>query len=182
MSDEIAISSGHSSMLRWFLVLTKPSCEQTAKDHLERQGFRVYYPRLISSVLSRGEWVERIASLFPRYLFVQLDSARQSLAPVRSTLGVVNLVRFGVEPKAVPDRVVNGLIDRADPESGLHRLSCDRPLTSGARVSVIAGAFQGLEGIFERDAGNERVVVLLQLLGQEAPVRITSRYVVPSIA
>lgn len=169
-------------MLRWFLVLTKPSCEQTAKNHLERQGFHVYYPRLTRSVLSRGEWVERIVSLFPRYLFVQLDSARQSLAPVRSTLGVASLVRFGAEPKAVPDRVVKGLIDRADPASGLHRLSKDRPLTPGARVSVIAGAFQGLEGIFERDAGNERVVVLLQLLGQESPVRITSRYVVPSIA
>lgn len=169
-------------MLRWFLVLTKPSCEHTAKDHLERQGFRIYYPRLSRSVLCRGHWVDRIVSLFPRYLFLQLDAARQSLAPVRSTLGVVNLVRFGAEPQAVPDRVVNGLIDRADPQSGLHRLSCDRPLLPGARVSVIAGAFQGLEGIFEREAGDERVVVLLKLLGQEAPVRITSRYVVPSIA
>lgn len=168
--------------LRWFLVFTKPSDERTAETNLERQGFHVYYPRLLRPSLCRGRWLDRIVSLFPRYLFIQLDAARQSLAPVRSTSGVVSLVRFGTEPKAVPDSVVNGLIGRADPQSGLHRLSCRPPLTPGTRVNIIAGALEGLDGIFEREAGDERVVVLLKLLGQDAPVRIPSRYVVQSVA
>jgi len=38
-------------------------------------------------------------SLFPRYLFVQLDIGPQGLdwGPIRSTMGVSRLVRFGVE-------------------------------------------------------------------------------------
>lgn len=167
---------------RWFLVVTKPSGENAAQVNLERQGYRVYYPRLLRPSLYRGRWIERIVSLFPRYLFVQLDAATQSLAPVRSTLGVANIVRFGTEAAQVPSAVVDGLIRCADPDTGLHRLKTGRIFEPGAAVRVIAGAFEGLQGIFERDVGSERVVILLRLLGQDASVRVPSRFVVPCLA
>ena len=169
------------SMLRWFLVFTKPSGEQTAKVNLERQGYCVYHPRLLRPSLHRGQWVDRIVSLFPRYLFIQLDVVRQSLAPVRSTLGVANIVRFGTQSTVVPDPVVAALIHRSDPASGLHHLNRAKPFETGSRVNVIAGTFEGLDGIFERDDGSERVVVLLKLLGQDTPVSVPSRHVVPGI-
>ena len=174
--------SVQTAMLRWFLVLTRPAGEQIAKTNLERQGYRVYYPRLLCPSLHRGRWIERVVALFPRYLFLQLDSATQSLAPVRSTLGVASLVRFGTEARVVPDAIIDDLIRRADPESGLHRLARARPFDRGARVSIIAGAFEGMNGVYERELGEERVVVLLKVLGHDATVRIPSRYVVPSCA
>jgi transcriptional antiterminator RfaH len=166
-------------MLRWFLVFTKPSAENTAKANLERQGYGVYYPRLIRPSLSRGRWVDRIVSLFPRYVFVRVDSTQQSLAPVRSTLGVANIVRFGSESTVVPDTIVQELMGREEPSSGLHRLTNSRPFQTGMRVNLIAGVFEGLQGIFERDAGEERVIILLRLLGQDTPVCVPSRYAVP---
>jgi transcriptional antiterminator RfaH len=170
------------SLLRWFLVLAKPSGEQAAQMNLERQGYRVYHPRLLRPALYRGRWVDRIVSLFPRYLFVQLDVARQSLGPVRSTIGVAGIVRFGPEAAIVPDGIVDALLRKADPESGLHRLNRGRSFEPGSRVSVIAGAFEGLEGVFERDAGEDRAVVLLTLLGRSTPVCVQSAFVVPSVA
>lgn len=175
-------AAGKEAVLRWFAVLTKPAGEQVAQANLERQGFRVYCPRLLRPLFRRGRWIERIVPLFPRYLFVQLDVASQSLAPVRSTLGVASLVRFGTEPREVPNSIVDGLVHRADPESGLHRLNGDRALTRGTRVKVVAGAFEGLDGIFDREAGEDRAVVLLQLLGRLTPVGIPSRFVVASVA
>jgi transcriptional antiterminator RfaH len=166
---------------RWYLILTKPSGEETAKVNLERQGYRTYFPRLQQRKLYRGRWVERISALFPRYLFLQLDTGRQSLAPVRSTLGVAATVRFGSEYAIVPATVVDGLIQRADPESGLHELK--RPLFEpGAAVRIMSGAFAGLEGIFEREIGEDRVVVLFKLLGREASVRLPAGFVVPAYA
>jgi len=163
-------------MLRWYLVLTKPASEETARMNLERQGYRVYFPRLQQRKLYRGRWIERISALFPRYLFLQLNIGQQSLGPVRSTLGVADAVRFGAEYAIVPAQVVDGLIERADPDSGLHHLKL--PLfTPGAAVRVIAGAFAGLEGIFERDNGTDRVVVLFKLLGREAPVSVPAGFV-----
>jgi transcriptional antiterminator RfaH len=168
-----------SACAHWFLILTKPANEHVAQVNLERQGYRVYYPRLLRPSLYRGRWIERIVSLFPRYLFVQLDAAARSLAPVRSTLGVANIVRFGADAAVVPATVVDGLIRCADPETGLHRLKNPPSFEPGAPVRVIAGAFEGLQGIFERDVGSERVVILLKLLGQDAAVRVPSRFVVP---
>lgn len=163
-------------MLRWYLILTKPSGEETAKVNLERQGYRVYFPRLQQRRLFRGRWMERIAPLFPRYLFLQL-CCEQSLAPVRSTLGVADIVRFGFEYAVVAGQVVESLMRRADPDSGLHELK--RTLFEpGAAVRIVAGAFAGLDGIFERESGVDRVVVLLKLLGREAPVRIPAGFVV----
>lgn len=172
----------NATFQRWFLIFTKPAGEQTAKTHLERQGYRVYYPRVLCPVLRRGRWSERIVALFPRYLFVQLDTLRQSLGPVRSTVGVTSVVRFGHEAAPVPDTLVDDLIGRTDPDSGFHRLANSRRLEPGARVNVIAGAFEGLDGVFERAAGGDRVVVLLNLLGRTTPVRVHSGFVVPSAA
>src|SRR5688500_1239434 len=98
--------SGHvtgtlRSVWRWFLVCTKPAGEQTAKLNLGRQGYRTYYPRLMRQALRRGRWVEQVVSLFPRYLFVQIDTTLQSLAPVHSTIGVTGIVRFGTESTVV---------------------------------------------------------------------------------
>lgn len=170
------------SVLSWFLVFTKPAGEETARVNLERQGYRTYYPRLLRHCLRRGCWVEQVVSLFPRYLFVQVDTALQSLAPVHSTVGVTNVVRFGSESTVVPDAVVETLIRREDPQSGLHRLGESRPLIPGARVSIVAGAFEGLDGIFERDDGGERVIVLLKLLGRKTPVRMPAGFVMPGSA
>jgi transcriptional antiterminator RfaH len=166
----------------WFLILTKPSAENTAQLNLERQGYRVYYPRLQRPMLHRGRWIERIVALFPRYLFLQLNSLNQSLAPVRSTLGVASIVRFGREVAVVPRGIVDTLIHREDPGTGLHRLGPARTFERGAPVRIIAGIFEGLQGVFERDVGEERVVVLLRLLGQDSTVRVPDRFVVSRVS
>lgn len=169
------------SLLCWFLVLTKASGEEVARTNLHRQGYAVYYPRLLRRTLYRGRWADRIVPLFPRYLFVQLDMSCQALAPVRSTLGIVDFVRFGSKPALVPDSIVEELRGRADAASGLHRLHA-HALERGAAVSVISGVFAGLDGIFEREVCEQRAVVLLRLLGQETAVRVPSGFICPRVA
>jgi transcriptional antiterminator RfaH len=162
-------------MLRWYLVKTKPAGESVAHANLDRQGYGVYLPRLLRELPG----IERTVPLFPRYLFLRLREGEQSLAPVGSSVGVSNVVRFGARYAIVPDHVVNDLQARADPASGLHRLKAPARLTSGVAVRIVAGALAGIEGVFEREAGTERVVVLLRLLGQDASVRVPSRFVQP---
>jgi transcriptional antiterminator RfaH len=165
-------------MDRWYLVRTKPSAEATAQRNLVRQGYEVYFPRLVQLVVRGGRRRQRVGALFPRYLFVHLSEGVQALAPVNSSTGVAAVVRFGMQYAHVPDEVVNGLRGRADPLTGLHRLRAEGELERGAPVRIIAGAFEGLEGVFERRSGAERVTVLLNLLGQNASVHIPNDYVV----
>ncbi|MEX0734707.1 MAG: transcription termination/antitermination NusG family protein [Steroidobacteraceae bacterium] len=166
-------------MLRWYLVRTKPNAEATARVNLDRQGYEVYFPRLAQSLPSRGRWLERVVPLFPGYLFLRLDEGRQPLAPVRSTLGVSCAVRFGPCYAIVPDDVIRELRARANPETGMHRLKLPARLAPGARVRILAGPFDGLEGIFQRESGSDRAIVLLTVLGQTASVGVPVGNVVP---
>ena len=165
-------------MLRWYLVRTKPNAEASALRNLVRQGYEVYFPRLSQSLPHRGRWRDRIVPLFPGYLFLGLDEGRQALAPVRSTTGVACAVRFGSSYAIVPDAVILDLLSRADPETGLHRLSPPEQLMPGTHVRILAGPFDGLEGVFQRDCGAERAIVLLSVLGQPVGVSVPSASVV----
>jgi transcriptional antiterminator RfaH len=157
---------------RWCLVHSKPRGEKIALTNLIRQGFELYFPEVATRVRTRGRWIERVAPLFPRYLFLRFAPGRQALGPIRSTLGVSGIVSFGNEYAHVPARVISCLRNRAEAATGLHRLADEQPLSPGAAVRIVAGAFDGLEGIFVRKAGDDRVVVLLDMLGAATQVRV----------
>jgi len=160
-------------MRRWYLLRTKPACERLAEHHLQRQGYASYLPRLLLRTRYRGGRAqERVVPLFPGYLFLHLDEGLQALAPVRSTRGVSAAVRFGPQYAVVPDAVVGELRTRADPATGLHRLRPEPQLAPGSRVRVCGGAFAGMQGIFQCEAGAQRVLILLHILGQHARVHV----------
>jgi len=176
---------GHSAdlewregMLRWYLVRTKPSSEAVAQANLCRQGYDVYLPRAVQTVKNCGRPCQRIVALFPRYLFLRLKEGQQALNPVHFTVGVSKVVQFGWRYTIVPDQVIDELRARADPNTGLHRLNCTARLVAGAPVRITMGAFDGLEGVFEREAGTERVVLLLGFLGQEVSVCVPANAIV----
>jgi len=148
----------------WFLVYTKPRQEKTAKTQLARQGYRVYLP-MIERVRKRGaKRTAHIEPLFPRYLFIHLDTYTDDWGPIRSTVGVSALVRFGREPAQVPDALVELLRSR-ESGSGLH-VWAEPALRAGQAVRVNEGAMRGYEGIFVAGSGKERVIVLLDILGR----------------
>jgi len=167
--------------VRWYLIHTKPRREGIAETNLLRQGYEVYYPRLVRPTRVRGRWVIRVVSLFPRYLFLRLAVGSQALGPVRSTLGVGNVVCFGRDYAVVPDQVVADLRMRANPETGLHDLSGQTLFEAGSNVRIVAGPLEGLEGVFQRESGDERVVLLLELLGRETLVQLPSAFVQPHL-
>jgi transcriptional antiterminator RfaH len=165
-------------MSTWFAVQCKPRREALAEANLLNQGYRVYLPRLATQRRRDGRWVDTVEPLFPRYLFLATGSERQSLAPVRSTLGVCGLVRFGGQPAVIPEAVVASLRARQDPAIGA--LARRSPFTPGARVEFRAGPFAGLEGVIDMEASHERVYVLLELLGKLNKVPVARDWLVPA--
>jgi transcriptional antiterminator RfaH len=159
-------------MQRWYLIHTKPSAETVAQSNLDRQGYEVYLPRIVLAARRNGQWQDRIGALFPRYLFLHLNEGWQALSPVHSTKGVASVVRFGSRYTIVPDAVIQDLRAREDAVTGLHRLNRGSRMSPGAKVKVGMGPFDGLEGVFRREAGEDRVVVLLQVLGHDVSVCI----------
>lgn len=165
-------------MIGWYTVLCKTRGEALAEANLANQGYRVYLPRLLSQRRRAGKWVDVIEPLFPRYMFLKPRDAAQSLAPVRSTLGVAALVRFSGQPAVVPDSVIEELRQREDPTVGMHT---GRDLfKAGDVVKFLDGPFVGLEAVFSRKSGEERVIVLLEILGKTNRLKVESDWLAPA--
>lgn len=152
-------------MEHWFAVCCKPRQELIAHEHLLRQSYHAYLPRIKVRKRRAGKWIEVVEALFPRYIFIRVDPAKNSLAPVRSTRGVVGVVRFGGQPAVVPDGVMAELRRREDEVSGLH-LDDRAQFNVGETVRFVEGPLAGMEGVFAQDDGEKRVTVLLELLGK----------------
>ncbi len=98
-------------------------------------------------------------ALFPRYLFVQLDEAgSQSWAPIRSTVGVSQLVKFGHCFAEVSQDLVSWVQDQAK----VMKLAPE--LKQGDVVTITEGPFRGMDAIFKTYDGENRAILLLNLL------------------
>jgi transcriptional antiterminator RfaH len=158
-------------MKHWYLIHTKPRKEMVAEQNLQRQGYEVYLPLIQQPHRRRGHWVEIIEPMFPRYLFVRLRIGYDSIRPIRYTTGVHNLVRFTEEPSVVSEQIVESLKRTADFDTGLHYYK--GPLFKpGDAVIVERGPLAGLQAIFLAETGQERVIILLNMLGRENHVTI----------
>ena len=160
----------------WYAVCCKPRQEAVAEANLLRQDFHVYLPRIRIRRRRRGQWIDAVEVLFPRYLFLRIDPLRCNMAPVRSTRGVVGLVRFGGQPAVVPDEVMAALLQHEDPASGLHQ---DRrpQFCAGETITIIEGPFAGMAAVFGEQDGEMRVIVLLELLGKINKVKVARDWV-----
>lgn len=150
-------------MQRWYCVHTLPRAESKALEHLQRQGYECFLPRLQRRLLRGGRRQNVLEALFPRYLFLRADAEITSLAPVRSTRGAVGLVRTAGLPATVPDDFIERLRDDADAD-GLIALP-ERRLLPGERVTITDGPLAGLQGIYTQTQSEQRALVLLEILG-----------------
>jgi transcriptional antiterminator RfaH len=150
-------------------VQTHPRAEHKAAAHLNRQGFEIYLPQCLK-IWRHARRVETVAApLFPRYLFIAVDIAAQRWRSIQSTIGVVRLVCNGDAPAPVPEAVLTGIKERED-ECGFVRLE-RRPLfAQGDSIRVLDGVFAAHLGLFEGMSDNERVTILLELLGRKVRV------------
>ena len=161
-----------SARLDWYLVYTKPRNESVVSAQLARQGYEAYLPLYKTLRRAAGGMAVQRNPMFPRYLFFRPGHAGHSIAPVRSTLGVSNIVRFGLKPATVSVELLEALrsFELAREQADIAHIS---PLQIGRRVAICSGPLRGLDGLVCGTAG-ERISVLLNLLGRQPCVNMFS--------
>ena len=160
----------------WYVVHTHMHAELKAALHLQRQGFGIYLPRYLKK-RRHARRIDRVAApLFPRYVFVSVDMATQRWHSIRSTIGISRLVSDGDIPAVVPPAIIDGLKQRED-TSGFVKLE-DRPrFVSGDKIRVRDGAFTDTLGLFKSITGEDRVAILLDLLGRKVRVVLDADFI-----
>jgi transcriptional antiterminator RfaH len=170
-SDDAAADSTEPlppSTESWYLVHTKPRQEEIALANLERQGYTCYLPQMRIERIRRRKAEVATEPMFPRYLFIRLDNSDQgkSWSPIRSTLGVSQLVHFGARAAKVDDTLVDLLHKRQ------RALPTEAMFQSGDSVVITDGPFAGIEAIYQTADAERRAFILLEILAKPVSMHI----------
>ena len=155
-------------MKNWYLIQTKPQQEAIAMLNLSGQGYTVFHPK----VVIKGKNI----SLFPRYLFIQLDDKTQNWTPIRSTKGVSNFVRFGLNFAKVPHQIID--LIKTQQQQTIDKIIDLSSHHQGDTVEIQIGTFKGQQATFHSYNTTDRVIVLLNLISQQQKITLDEREVV----
>ena len=166
----LSIADYHSKMKCWYLIHSKPQQETLARENLERQGYESYLPLILMRRRRRGRAFTEVGPMFPRYLFIRLGAGIDDWGPIRSTLGVSTLVKFGQIPARVPENLIQIMKAKEHP-NGIQALP-PNALKKGQKLRIAEGPFEGYEGLFEDRSGRNRVIILLRILEKQVRLEI----------
>jgi transcriptional antiterminator RfaH len=154
-------------MKKWYLIQTKPQQEDIAVQNLSDQDFNIFYPTATIK--------HKVVPLFPRYLFIELDDKKQNWTPIRSTRGVANFVRFGLSFAVVPNKIIDMI--KIQQQQTIEKLVNIHSHQQGDNIEIKTGVFKGQQAIFKNYNSQDRVIVLLKLIGQQQEIELPEKEV-----
>ena len=173
------MNSAVETSAQWFCLRSQPKHEHVAAAQLaEEPDIEVYLPRIRFRRPTRQgpKWFTE--ALFPNYLFARFELAT-SLRKVKSSRGVRDVVHFGERWPAVPDAAMHELRAAISGDQ-IHVISAE--LQPGEVVQIAGGAFHGLQAVVTRAlSGQERVSVLLEFLGTQTTLDVSSATLIRQI-
>tara|TARA_B110000008_G_C16901302_1_gene536869 strand:- start:509 stop:1009 length:501 start_codon:yes stop_codon:yes gene_type:complete len=155
----------------WFILQFKANSHHQAVKNLKRQGFETFLP--LNNVTSRGasRFISNAQPLFPGYMFVKFDKNKSDWTKINNTFGVSRLVIFNSILKSIPTTFVDNLMKRYD-LSG--RLLPIHKFKKGDQVTVFKGPFANFIATIETYESEQRVWVLMDLMGRKTKIQTSS--------
>ncbi len=155
---------------QWFAVWTRSRQEKSAATMLATLGVLHFLP-LKSEV---HEWSDRkqtvTVPLFPGYLFVRINLAKDSRVMVLNTSGVAGFVGNQTGPLPIPDRQIEDI--RTALET---RVECTviPLLTDGDRVRVLRGPLAGIQGKLVRSNSSSRLSISIETIHKSLLINVS---------
>ena len=157
-----------SLMKNWYLIKTKPRQEKRAQQNLENQGYVTFCP--ITKINNK------LVILFPSYLFIQLNEKTQNFSPIHSTQGVSYFVKFGSNFAKVTTSVIEFI--KTNQHITADKLKDLNKFKPGDKVQISDGVFKNYMAIFKCYKSDERVILLMNLLGNEQSLSFKKELVI----
>jgi transcriptional antiterminator RfaH len=168
--DVLNESQTLASVALWHVVHTKPRQEATAIENLQRQGYCCYMPTLLAQKVHRAQIKYVSEPMFARYVFVACDKhfEQKGPSPIRSTIGVHEMVHFGSRPAVISLDLLQAIFKRQQTQH-------QNPIATfegGDKVALIDGPLAGLQSIYQAATGEERSMILLNLLNRTIKLQV----------
>ena len=160
-----------SAKKEWFTIRTQPMKEMLAKLHYQRQGYEVWFPRIMRTARHARRIKKLLKPLFPGYLFLNLAPEERNWVSIAGTIGSIGPVRFGDYYPPVPEWFVQELMKREAEKGFIPMQPFDESLglKPGDRITVSGENETEIQGIFQALKGEDRALILLDMLKREVP-------------
>ena len=161
----------------WFILQFKANSQNQARKNLNRQGFDVFLPLDNSTSRKASRFISISKPLFPGYMFISFDRTNNDWHKINNTYGVLRLVTFNSVLKSVPTAFIDNLMI-------LHDLSGNslpvKKFKKGDQVKVLKGPFAKFIATIETYETEERIWVLMDLMGRKTKIQTPSDAIQPS--
>lgn len=159
--------------MHWYALHTRSRHERVVEHRLRECGLETYLPTTqeVHRWSDRKKKVE--VPLFGCYVFLRCALTPQERAQVYRVSSVLGFVGGGI---AIPDEQIENvrmLLSHTAPWRS-HPF-----LKEGQRVRVRGGAFDGVEGVFLSENGDQSLVISIDAIQRSMAVRIDGYDVVP---
>jgi Transcription antiterminator len=161
----------------WYCLRVRPKQESVTARMLRTDAqIEVFCPFIRFKRPRGGSLMWVTEGMFPGYVFGKFAFSEKH-RHVASISGVVSIVRFGGQPTVVDEAIIKELRDHV---SGNEVVIIPQEIVPGSEVRVVAGAMRGIRAVVSRVLpARQRVAVLLEMLGIEREVEISTTDVLP---
>ena len=152
----------------WFILQFKLNSHHKAKKNLTLQGFEVFLPLTDTTSRKLSRFINTSQPLFPGYMFVRFDRAECEWHKINNTYGVSRLITYNSILKSIPTDLVDHLMKRYDLSGKLLPM---QKLKKGDQVKILKGPFANFIATVEKYEANQRIWVLMDLMGRKAKIQ-----------
>ena len=152
----------------WFILQFKQNAHHKANKNLSQQDFETFLPLNNTTSRNTSQFINANRPLFPGYMFIRFDKAECEWHKINNTYGVSRLITFNSTLKSIPDIFVNELMKRYDLSGNLIPI---KTLKKGDQVKLLKGPFANFAATVEKYEDNQRVWVLMDLMGRKSKIQ-----------
>ncbi len=164
----------HSHEARWFAIYTRFKCEKRVCEDLQRKGIHAYVPtQSIKRKYTRKVKIHHLP-LISCYAFVKIT--QKEYVRVLEMDNVVDFIRFGNKPIAIPEREMDILKRVAMDADVLDSIQAGKlDFSIGDQVEIIAGNLTGIQGRLLAREGKKYMIVELEQLGYTLQLKVAAQ-------
>ena len=161
----------------WYILQFKPNSHHIATKNLNQQGFDTFLPLDDTTSRKASRFINTAQPLFPGYMFISFNKAETEWHRINNTYGVSRLVTFNSILKSIPTTFVDDLMMRFDLSGKLPPI---KKFKNGDQVKVIKGPFANFVAKVETYETEQRIWVLMDLMGRTTKIQTYSNALRPS--
>lgn len=165
-----------SNSKSWILARNKPNQNKIALINLERQNFEIFQPTFKTMSRRQNKFKEIIKPVFPGYIFIAINLEENNWHKINNTRGISRVIVFGNEIPLIHCELIEALKYRFSLNNSS---KADDPFEKGMNAEITNGPFAQLVGKIEEIDADQRVWILLDILGTQTRVSISKLNLTP---